>query len=81
MRRALEELILNTDNTTFNGIIFHPGNSTELGTCPTPRNGRVVINGKSDRVVGMIAACAVRVDGEGFSAKGQGGKRVIALYQ
>jgi hypothetical protein len=77
-----DELVLNTDGTTFTGFIFHPGDTdSPSDTCPPHPDGRVVINGENNTVVGMVAGCEVHVNGKGFNMTGEGGKRLIALYQ
>jgi Putative Flp pilus-assembly TadE/G-like len=77
-----DELVVNTDGSTFTGFLFHPGDSdSPSDTCPTHPDGRIVINGENNTVIGMVAGCEVHVNGKGFNMTGEGGKRQIALYQ
>ena len=77
-----EELVLNTDNTTFTGIIFHPGNSTSsISDCPPGPQGRILINGQYNTVNGMMAGCEVHTNGKGLNVTGNGGKRAVSLYE
>ena len=77
-----EEMVLNTDGSTFRGFLFHPGNTVSPDSdCPPSPQGRILLNGENNTVIGMIAACEVHVNGKGFNMTGEGGKRLIALYQ
>jgi Putative Flp pilus-assembly TadE/G-like len=77
-----DEMVLNTDNSTFRGFLFHPGNSpSPTSDCPPGPQGRILLNGEFNTVIGMIAACEVHVNGKGFNMTGEGGQRLVALYE
>jgi hypothetical protein len=77
-----DELVLNTDNTTFVGFIFHPGNSVSATSdCPPGPQGRILINGENNTVDGMLAGCEVHTNGKGLNVTGKSGKRAVSLYE
>jgi hypothetical protein len=78
----VEEMVLNTDNSTFRGILFHPGGAaTPDSPCPPKPKGRIVVNGFDNTIIGMVEACEVHLNGEGFNVVGGGGARQLALRQ